>query len=334
MLLTAEQTVYKQANGKSPLYSSRSTTFKMNGSVNASLSMGYGKQIATLVDVIVYLYMPLVASSIFGNVLILVVVVKNKLTTTSVLFGILAGIDLFSTLIAPGWRIMARFSSNVARFTAKEALTLEVLFQASNGVSTWTLVIITMERLLSITIPLKVKLLLTMRLVVLLEIVVSALVIVIQIIRHFFAVELINRDNTKYLSPRSMAWDRFFVISDWTCFLGIPFIFIITASLVIAIKLRSPFGGTQVHSDRFRSVTTNLLMANVTFLCTNIPFRLVNILFYKLDMRLVYLNPLQVATIRYTSVYLMHLNHALNFYVYILSGRKFREDVKALFKKT
>ncbi|KAH3719764.1 hypothetical protein DPMN_062636 [Dreissena polymorpha] len=72
---------------------------EMNISENATEASTYENQIHKMFDVFNFLSMPIVASSIFGNVLIIIVVSRDKIITTSILFGILAGEDLSATVV-------------------------------------------------------------------------------------------------------------------------------------------------------------------------------------------------------------------------------------------
>ncbi|KAH3884011.1 hypothetical protein DPMN_007981 [Dreissena polymorpha] len=62
---------------------------------NATEAISYGNKILKMIQVLNLLSMPVVASSIFGNVLIIIVVAREKIATTSLLFGILAVVDLY-----------------------------------------------------------------------------------------------------------------------------------------------------------------------------------------------------------------------------------------------
>ncbi|KAH3797454.1 hypothetical protein DPMN_151035 [Dreissena polymorpha] len=301
----------------------------MNISGNTTENISYENLINKIYEVFNYLLIPIATSSIIGNVLIIIVVAWDKVTTTNILFGILACVDLLSTFLGP---VLLIAELNAAAFKYLRSslflpIFVEFLGQTIAGLSIWTLVIITIERLLSITIPFNVKQVVTVPRVILAEFATAIAVVVVQYIRHFLAVESRMFQGRWFMYPRSREWAEFFVISDWILFTGIPFIVIITASSVIWIKLRTPFGQGQNQSTRFRSVTTNLLLANVKFLLINIPIRLVNVILYYFGES-ISLNLYQEVIIRETAIYLLQLNSALNFYVYILSGQKFRENVK------
>ena len=293
--------------------------------------ISFENQIQKIIEVFTFLQMPIAASSIFGNMLIIIVVASNKVTTTSIVFGILAGEDLLVTCMGPVMNIIILFSSTAQHYlNSVVAIHLNEFFgQTTAALSTWTLVVITTERFLSITIPFNVKHMITVKKVIFAEIAISIAVVAVQYLRLFLANRVVKIENRIFLLSTSPTWLLFYQVSDSVCFTLIPFMVIIIASLVIWIKLCTSFGQRHSQSPRSRSVTTNLLMANLTFLVTNIPFKILNtIAVYYSNMLL---NLFLWMTIQYAFSYLMDLNHGLNFYVYILSGQIFREDVNRLF---
>lgn len=58
----------------------------MNISENDKETISYENQINTMEDVFLFLSIPVVASSIFDNVLIIIVVARDKTITTNIVF--------------------------------------------------------------------------------------------------------------------------------------------------------------------------------------------------------------------------------------------------------
>ncbi|KAH3797168.1 hypothetical protein DPMN_150743 [Dreissena polymorpha] len=192
----------------------------MNISGNTTEDISYENLIHKIYEVFNYLLMPIAASSIIGNVLIIIVVAKDKVTTTNILFGILACVDLLATFIGPVL-LIADLNAAMKTFLAASLFRItlrEFLGQTIAGLSTWTLVIITLERLLSITIPFNVKQVVTVPRVILAEFATAIAVAVVQYLRHFLAVESLMFEGQWSMNPRSREWAEFFVISDWIFF--------------------------------------------------------------------------------------------------------------------
>ncbi|KAH3848966.1 hypothetical protein DPMN_091351 [Dreissena polymorpha] len=208
----------------------------MNMSGNATEAINYHNQILKMIEVYNFLSMPVVASSIFGNVIIIVVFAREKVTTTGILFGILAVADMLATFIGPLLKIIAGFSITARAYLGGSFVVstyLEFIGETITALSTWTLVTITTERFLSIAMPFNVKQLVTVPRVILAETATCISVVVIQYMRHFLAVEFVKRQGMWGPAHRSDTWLKFDFISDWVCFTVIPYIFIITASLTI-----------------------------------------------------------------------------------------------------
>ncbi|KAH3776207.1 hypothetical protein DPMN_177626 [Dreissena polymorpha] len=155
------------------------------------MDISYENLINKLYEVFTYLLMPIAASSIIGNVLIIIVVAKDKVTTTNILFEILVCVDLLPTFIGP-WLLIADLNNAVTKFLRASSFRLllhEFLGQTIVGLSMWTLVFITIERLLSITIPFNVKQVVTVPRVILAEFATAIAFVVVKYLRHFLAVE-------------------------------------------------------------------------------------------------------------------------------------------------
>ncbi|WAR28572.1 hypothetical protein MAR_014276 [Mya arenaria] len=193
--------------------------------------------------------------------------------------------------------------------------------------STWTLVIITIERIISVLFPLKVKGICTVKLVVTLEIIVCLILSGFNAIRIFTFI---------YLKYSFMIFEKFqngVHYYHWTEFVFnfvIPFWVLSVGSIIILIRLRqsAPGNDTTRRQTRLVSITRNLVGANITFIITNIPFRAINLL--RNAGSLEHMGGLERMTVVMLCIYVQFLNQALNFYVYVLSGQTFRESAKKI----
>ena len=187
----------------------------MNTSGNATEDISFATQMQTMRKVFIYLAMPMVASSIFGNVLIILVVARDKVTTTSILFRILAGEDLLATCVTPLMNILSFFSSTVTNYIESVVILQynSFVYDTAKAMSTWTLVVITTERFLSITMPFNVKQMMTVKRVILAEFATSFAVVVVNYLRNFIANTFETIQNRVYRVSTSHTWLLFDYIS-------------------------------------------------------------------------------------------------------------------------
>ncbi|KAH3751167.1 hypothetical protein DPMN_185716 [Dreissena polymorpha] len=185
----------------------------MNISGNDTEAILYPDQILLIFKVFLFLYIPIIASSIFGNVLIIIVVARDKVTTTGILFGILAGEDLLATCFGPVLALASFIPGWYEFYTAHPLAMLinEFAIDTSAALSTWTLVVITTERLLSITMPFNVKQLMTVRRVILAEIWTSIAVAVVQYLRLFHASDFEKYQGFWVIFLKKFYMGRFFL---------------------------------------------------------------------------------------------------------------------------
>jgi len=282
-------------------------------------------------------YIPLILSSLFGNVVIVIIMMnrKERGSSTGVLFSALAVCDIIVTFIGPlKFAILDTtkidLRSNLAYFESSQVLFL--IFQTA---SSWLLVGITFERFMVTVYPLVSKTLLTARFAIIEVIAIYAVVIAIQVGRLYGYISFVFLPQYQtYVLRNKVDGGRptYFWSGVVVSFLG-PFVAILIGSLFIVIKIRKTVSGRKSDnaSKRVLSVTRNLLAANMAFFLTALPWYIINFLgFYDFlnDMggpeRILMVNMLR---------YVLYLNQALNFYVYVISGQKFRQDTWQLFAK-
>ena len=107
----------------------------------------------------------------------------------------------------------------------------------------------------------------------------------------------------------------------------LPFIIMTGATVSIAVKLfiiKTPDG-----SNKVTSLTRSLLAVNLVFLITTMPQGVV----YAMG-RTFYLKPLKtIWIVHFTTGMMVYVNSSVNFYLYVLTGRRFRLAFIALFKR-
>jgi len=280
-------------------------------------------------------YIPLILSSLFGNVVIVIIMMdrKERGSSTGVLFSALAVCDIIVTIIGPLKyavldTVKAEIVNNLAFFEANQLLFL--IFQTA---SAWLLVGITFERFMVTMYPLASKTLLTARFAIIEVIVIYLVVIAIQVGRLYgYIVFVYLPQYQTYVLRNKVAGGRppYFWSGVFVSFLG-PFAAILIGSVFIVIKIRKTVTGrtSDNASKRVLSVTRNLLAANIAFFLTSLPWYIINFLgFY--DFLIGMGGPERILMVN-TLRYVLLVNQALNFYVYVISGQKFRQDAWQLF---
>jgi len=283
-------------------------------------------------------FIPLSLSSLFGNVVIVIIMMdrKERGSSTGVLFSALAVCDTIFTIIGPLKyavldTIKAKLVSNLKFFEVNE-----ILFQIFQTASSWLLVGITFERFMVTMYPLASKTLLTARFAIAEVIAILVVVTAVQVGRVYGYIEFvyqpeyqINVLRIKVDGGRTPYFWSGVVVS----FLG-PFVAILIGSLFIVIKIRKTVSGrtSDNASKRILSVTRNLLAANMAFFLTALPWYTINFLGFYGFLKGVLLGPERILVVNMLR-YVLFLNQALNFYVYVISGQKFRQDAWQLFAK-
>jgi len=282
-------------------------------------------------------YIPLSLSSLFGNVVIVIIMMdrKERGSSTGVLFSALAVCDIIVTFIGPlKFAILDTakidLRSNLAYYESSQVLFL--IFQTA---SSWLLVGITFERFMVTMYPLASKTLLTARFAIIEVIAIYVVVIAVQVGRLYGYIHFVYQPDYKTYALQNKVEggdQEYFWSSVVVSFLG-PFAAILIGSVFIVIKIRKTVSGRKSDNNNRRvlSVTRNLLAANLTFLLTSLPWYIINFLgFYDF---LIGMGGPEAILMSNTLRYVLYLNQALNFYVYVISGQKFRQDAWQLFVK-
>jgi len=282
-------------------------------------------------------YIPLVLSSLFGNVVIVIIMMdrKERGSSTGVLFSALAVCDIIVTIIGPlGFVILDTIKTNIVNLAFFQVA--EMLFQIFQTASSWLLVGITFERFMVTVYPLASKTLMTARFAIAEVIAIYVVVIAVQVGRVYGYIVFVYLPQFKVYQLRIKVdggrtpyfWSGVFV-----SFLG-PFVAILIGSLFIVIKIRKTVSGRTSDnvSKRVLSVTRNLLAANIAFFLTALPWYTLNLLGFYDFLVDVLLGPERILVINMLR-YVLYLNQALNFYLYVISGQKFRQDAWQLFAK-
>lgn len=264
---------------------------------------------------------------ILGNILIIIILTqkKNRHFTSSVFFTSLAVSDTIT--ISSG--VYNSYIRYVERNTA-ECKVSTFLGYTSVQLSSGILVGVAIERALGVSIPHKVKTICThvnaKKVVCILAFVLSTFNVSILVsfdIYTFPGEVTINCEpfgHMEYFMLEIYPW------LDLCISFAVPYVCIMISSFVIIVKIKEISSRARnVENNRVASVTRTLLAANVAFMITMGPFGVYQIIhpYPPLDDMgySVWIGLLTLA----------QSNASINFFLYFLSGPRFRADVKQFF---
>ncbi|KAL8562133.1 hypothetical protein ACOMHN_041968 [Nucella lapillus] len=285
-----------------------------------------------------------------GNVMTIIIMrrLMSKDSTINIYFTAIAGVDLlYLWTIVLHQTILYNLEYDFRIIHGVFCKMFTWLYTAGGTVSCWYLVCMTVHRAMSVVWPHRVNVLCTQRTVL---IMLSAVTVIIALLYCHYLVgyDIVITDNgaTKRCTLGSQDYKNFssnvFVYIETLVYSAVPFIMIVVANTIMTWKLvasarradRSLTKGSSKSQARSRekeanSVTLTMMAVSLTFLVLTLPSTanfIVNHLTYAQNSQL----PLgeMFWKISTTSVcnLLGFLNHAVNFYLYCLTGRRFREE--------
>ncbi|KAL8572046.1 hypothetical protein ACOMHN_038404 [Nucella lapillus] len=287
----------------------------------------------------------------YGNVMTIVVMramrTSESTSCLSVYFTALAVSDLIllGTTMASYWPEMA-FNLPLAYFHDLTCSGLLFVTTASSMTSAWLLVTMTSQRLMSVVVPHRVSVLCTARRGKLISAAIAVISCVINV--HFFLNYHVETTQEGYKSCVSKDKGMVDVLGTLTLFLMsfIPFLLLIVInSLLIYRVLRSnqtagklAAGSAQLSASRsaqLTSMTTTLVFTSLAFLMLTLPSCVFNLYLESIgyfegeieDEDLT----IKLAWGDSVCILLWASNSAINFYIYVLSGGKFRQEVRRCF---
>ncbi|XP_076437035.1 uncharacterized protein LOC143276430 [Babylonia areolata] len=298
---------------------------------------------------------------IFGNVMTIVIMRRVKsddsTTTISIYFTAIAIADtiVLCTLTLDEWT-QNQFSFEVRSIHEVVCKINTWLYTGSGTMSCWYLVCMTIHRAISIVWPHRVNLLCTRRIVFRLlgGITVFFAALYSHYIIGFERVFLANHGRYKCsIKPENVQYTYFlvnvFVYIELVVYCLVPFFFLVASNSVLVWKLTESVkvagkhlpthgggggggGGTDQGQGHRKaaasSVTLTVVAVSVAFVALTLPASInfiVNFLAIHHGRMTGYKRAMTSFVNAVTRV-LMHVNHAVNFYLYCLTGRRFREE--------
>jgi hypothetical protein len=281
---------------------------------------------SVVVRVIGTIFITVLAS--IGNPLSLVVLRSSRLkhSTTSLLLSYLAVVDLLCVYFALLPQTISYATGHFVKLTSDFACKFfwfAPLFLTD--LSSWILVLVSIERVIAVWLPTKLRYLSTIKTVTALIAVVT-IVLFLANTRYFFTKKLVTGEGC-VPNPPFAEFEK--VTSVWLArmlYWGAPSIAMLISNILIFAKIRLlRSNGQQQTAGRFKNKTVIMMTNTVAFMVCTTPLMCFNIIYPGW-----YHNPQEIM-VKYelahsTLQLLAYLNHAINFILYCVAGSRFREE--------
>ncbi|CAF0867469.1 unnamed protein product [Rotaria sordida] len=320
--------------------SSVNLTIKSNDTTAIPLSSTLPRQISFV------LFPCMVLIGVICNTLIFVIMRRRRMCHLSTCYymGILAIADTSVLLLGLTvmWLYLLNRKWSLLLQSTYGCKILSVLFYTVSDTSVWIVCMMSADRCIAVTRPLHASSICTVRRA---RISVCILVLCSLIINiHFLFTHYLSSEN-ECTSHESYDFfiQRIWPWIDAAVYSALPFILLLTINLIIVVSLFHARRSTsnlqiyQSHRNRnknklsttmSRKLTTMLLAVTVFFLLTSFPMVCLQI----------YINIQQQNNNLFTQLYLKPLcetlqysNHCINFFLYAITGKAFRHELKRLF---
>lgn len=300
-----------------------------------------------------YGYITEVVVGSVANILVLMIMIGLKHLPICNYMAVLALADLSVLLVSCLHRWLTIEIYDIYSLHTATCRIFTFQSYASFSLSAWLLVAMTVDRYIAITYPLKALRLST---VYRARTITAALIIVIALINcHFFITLVVEEKRSKQERVCvSYAKYRYFVNSVWpwidaTIYSFLPFTFLIVFNFLIirgyrkSATVHSALQGqrseeTAVASGQVsRRITFTLLTVTFTFIILTAPSAILLIIrptvfnFKPTPTQTDYKTLAQYMLTASLANFLMHANHCINFFLYVLTGHKFRQQFLNIF---
>lgn len=294
-------------------------------------------------SILIYVLPVIIIVGTIGNILSFIIWMKRRLRRTSTFFY-LAMLAVSDTvfLIISGLKTWVRIWSYVELLHVSiiSCKVITFIVHSSLHISAWLIVAVTIERFLAVWFPLRANGMCSFRRV---KIVTMSIVVVFLLLNsHFFwTAELVSTDNPE--SPDQLECTtnttKVCVYFPWfniIIFSVIPSVLVLILNLLIIfclLKHRETLKCAMTKNDQHmqsihRRLAVILLTISFVWIFTTVPTTLTFII-KRTDKDME--SRAQAILLRVLSYILLYINHAINFFLYCMTGRLFRLELKRLF---
>lgn len=304
-------------------------------------------------DLCLYGYPVILILGTLGNFLTLVVMLKSEMRKRSTGFYMCA-LSVFDTLVLyfscfRQWFSMVRDSEVLATSDAA-CKTMNFLSYTLFDVAVWLLIVMTLERFLVVRFPLlapKVASVTIAR---------NCLAVLVMAmctfnVHFFWTVSLDERGHCRYTDEYRHFHDSVWPWMDATVYSFLPFLLLLILNILIIHihrratvirKTRIRLHSGEMSTPRIVGVqlrlTTMLIAVTMTFLLLSAPNVILICIRHKYFDFSEKINDFRdIAVYRFVAMvtnFCLYLNHAINFFLYCISGERFRRDLLSMLRCT
>ena len=279
--------------------------------------------------------------AIGSNLLIVLILRRPKMRnhTIYLYMTVLALADMFHTAIGLLGRLWIGAISNYAEFN-KNAILCKFWFYSyyfSESSSDWTLACMSCERCLAVLAPLKSRVLMSTRSsMIILAVIHVALLAVFTNVFHYFGITTYNQ-----CTALEESMDAADIFRQWVnpiVIVYIPSLIIFICNIIIVVVLvrarilrkQLSSSTSQTEQDNFRSTISMLLSVSVVFVILKAPRQVFGAsnLSRTFAYHLATHEQARVRLIWALTVWMGSFNHCVNFFVYVISGQVFRQELR------
>ena len=279
--------------------------------------------------------------ALFGNIMIILVFSRKSMrnTVTSFLFRVLAVADTFMVLVSLVPEAILELGNNSIAYSSTSRCKLHgYIYFAGRTYAVWVLILIVLERFVGVNFPHRASTLITKRGA---KMAVFSLLIIVYLLYAMMPFALdskvitnSNGDVINYYCKVGSDLLRYFTediypVYDLCLYSLIPFVIMMIANVSIIYRLfqarRLRSQSTTNDTNDLIGMTTMLLGISFGFVISTLPYNIAvlyrkgygighpgSYLFYALG------------------AVLANFNHCINFYIYCLTGSKFRREIRKM----
>ena len=269
----------------------------------------------------------------FGNTLSVLVLTRKSLrhTATAVFLINLAVVDtvlLYRSLMR-GWLI----NMWEIDYLSKSVLGCKFLMAMAyfaRYMSPWSLVLVSIERFVAVYLPLKHKTWFSRKRAILYMIALN--VIFLCMTSFFYEIQHLSDEGKctrkeKYENFWNIVWQRIHLMLASV----LPFVIMISITIAIMIKMRK---NKRATAGKSVSLNKMLIMVNIVFLICTLPAGISFAINGTLIERAKTLkDTANIYLLRAVTNLLTYLNSAINFVLYVLFGKRFRDELLRMFRR-
>ncbi|CAC5426386.1 unnamed protein product [Mytilus coruscus] len=286
-----------------------------------------------------------------GNVLSILVLRRPTIrkSVCSIYLVVLAITDLLVlyTGLLRQW-ILNTFNVDI-RATSSTACKIHIwILYSSMDYSAWILIAVTIDRVLLIWFPNKMQCICTKKMAVLVLLCIASFLFLIN--SHIlYGYELSTGKTANHCDFVSKSYEQFWISSwpsiDLVIFCILPVGFLVVGNILIFVKVLisrrtvkrqvSAYNTSSQNQrdSKFSSMTAMLIAVNCVFIVCNIPSRAFMIEHTSWSFDTCGYNYAKMSLLWCIFNLSMYVNNSVNFLLYIVSGSRFRNEIKKMFKR-